>query len=641
MAEDGVEDVLLQLGESGTRVLDAVRTPAHEPLWRRDARLYRAFGKELIGEGHYTHAFELVREGLAHHEGDPELLFCRALALARGRNLAKAEEYVGELLQLPGLDDHTKVESLSLAGRVQKDRYERAKSEGERLATARASASLYEQAAGLSKGDFPAVNAATMWLLAGDPARARYLANRVVEGRAASGEASPEHEHWRQASLAEAYAILGHWSEAEAHYRLAAEAARARLGDRASMRRNLRLLQSATSVPRDVLDLFDLGPVVAFVGHMIDRPDREVPRFPPEAELEDRVGQAIERELDDLRPAVGYCSAACGADILFAERMLRRGAELHVVLPFDREDFYATSVDFRQSRMAPWRARCDAVLRRATDVHYATRESFLGDLLLFELGNEFIQGLALLRAEELGVEACAVAVLDPSSSALAGGTAQFVEAWRARGAGARVLDLSALRGGEEAEATPAPHPAPSAAGRREVKAMLFGDVKNFSKLKEEQAPSFFVTFLEQVAGVIEASKAPPVFRNTWGDGLFLVFDRVRDCADFALRLLERIAAVDFTKVGLPADTTVRIGVHAGPVYRHRDPVIGRDNFFGSHVNRAARIEPVTTPGCAYASEQFAALLANEADGGFRLEYVGVEDLAKGYDRCALYRVARR
>jgi class 3 adenylate cyclase len=72
-----------------------------------------------------------------------------------------------------------------------------------------------------------------------------------------------------------------------------------------------------------------------------------------------------------------------------------------------------------------------------------------------------------------------------------------------------------------------------------------------------------------------------------------------------------------------------------------DPIIGRENVFGSQVNRAARIEPVTTPGCAFASEQFSAMLAAEDGHIFTTEYVGIEELAKGYDRCPLYLLGRR
>lgn len=144
-----------------------------------------------------------------------------------------------------------------------------------------------------------------------------------------------------------------------------------------------------------------------------------------------------------------------------------------------------------------------------------------------------------------------------------------------------------------------------------------------------------------MARVIENSQHPPLFRNTWGDGLFLVFDRVTDCADFAMRLLHRIERMDFRRLGLPEDTTVRMGIHAGPVYPYEDKIINQTNFFGSHVNRPARIEPVTTPGCAFATEQFAALLAAESGHDFICEYVGVEELAKGYDRVPLYRLGRR
>jgi class 3 adenylate cyclase len=170
--------------------------------------------------------------------------------------------------------------------------------------------------------------------------------------------------------------------------------------------------------------------------------------------------------------------------------------------------------------------------------------------------------------------------------------------------------------------------------------MLFGDVKNFSKLTEEQAPFFFHHFLTRVAELAQGAAQQPVFSNTWGDGLFLVFDDVAACAAFALDLLDCVRDTDWQRWNLPADTTVRIGLHAGPVFPELDPVIRRRNFFGSHVNRAARIEPVTTPGCAFATEQFAGLLAASGTVEVHCEYVGVEDLAKGYDRCALYRLAR-
>ena len=136
-----------------------------------------------------------------------------------------------------------------------------------------------------------------------------------------------------------------------------------------------------------------------------------------------------------------------------------------------------------------------------------------------------------------------------------------------------------------------------------------------------------------------------LFQNTWGDGLYVVFADVVACADFALRLLERLERFDFGsfgfKLGEEKKPGIRIGLHTGPVFEGHDSIIGRKNYFGSHVSRAARIEPVTAPGCAYVSEQFAAAVAVASGHDFVCEYLGLQPLAKSYDVCPLYRLTGR
>jgi len=88
-----------------------------------------------------------------------------------------------------------------------------------------------------------------------------------------------------------------------------------------------------------------------FAGHLLDHPVRIVrddyqPRFPPAPELIDAVREAIGRKLEELNARVGYSGVACGADLLFCDELLKRGGTLHVILPFDKQDFYRTSVDF-------------------------------------------------------------------------------------------------------------------------------------------------------------------------------------------------------------------------------------------------------------------------------------------------------
>ena len=170
--------------------------------------------------------------------------------------------------------------------------------------------------------------------------------------------------------------------------------------------------------------------------------------------------------------------------------------------------------------------------------------------------------------------------------------------------------------------------------------MLFADVAGFSGLPEPHLPAFFIEFLALVEQQLKTT--PTLFRNTWGDGLYIVFPDVVGCADYALRLLRRLEGFDFAGFGLrlPEDKKpgVRIGLHTGPVYEAYDAIIGRNNYFGSHVSRAARIEPVTAPGCAFASEQFAAALALAPGHDFVCEYLGMQPLAKDYDVCPLYRL---
>ena len=87
--------------------------------------------------------------------------------------------------------------------------------------------------------------------------------------------------------------------------------------------------------------------VFLFSGHMIDKPDRAEPRFPPA--MEPLVKEAIAQKLDEL--AIGpddlaITSAACGGDLLFAEACLARGIKTEMRIPFDEPTFLQTSVTF-------------------------------------------------------------------------------------------------------------------------------------------------------------------------------------------------------------------------------------------------------------------------------------------------------
>ena len=121
----------------------------------------------------------------------------------------------------------------------------------------------------------------------------------------------------------------------------------------------------------------------------------------------------------------------------------------------------------------------------------------------------------------------------------------------------------------------------------------------------------------------------------------MVFDCVRDAGLFALELSERVKHIDWTKHKLPETLRMRIALHAGPVYKCTDPVTESLNYTGTHVSRAARIEPVTPSDQVYVSQGFAALVSYERIKDFACDYVGLTALDKNYGTFPTYRILRR
>jgi len=427
-----VRGILEELGKKNAPVLPLFQkyhSEAYAHLWRRDPRLHQAFAKRLTGAGHPVRAFQLVQDGLKQHEDDLDLRYRGALALARGRSFARAEEFLGPLLKSRKLSLHLRIEAICLAGRLHKDRYALATNDEERSRHARKSAAPYERAHALGKASFPTINAATMNLLGGKERRARGFAQQAIER--ATVELQAGGDHWILATLGEAHLILGRADEALRYYRAAVKLSRGEFGDLRSMRDQLRLLKRRIPVSEQIESLFQIGTVLVFSGHMIDHPSRPTPRFPASLALEKAVAAEIGARLVNQNIADAYCSLACGSDILFAEEALRRRIRLHVVLPFDPEDFLRTSVTYGLESMAKWGTRFKRALSRATEVYQATQEQYLGDDMLFGFVNSVTQGLALMRASELGVGVRALVLHDPASPRVFGGTRYFLDKWRA------------------------------------------------------------------------------------------------------------------------------------------------------------------------------------------------------------------
>jgi len=85
--------------------------------------------------------------------------------------------------------------------------------------------------------------------------------------------------------------------------------------------------------------------VFLFSGHMIDRPDRSVPRFP--SEMEHLAAQEIANTLTELGAGpddLALTQGACGGDLLFTEAALQLGMKVHWLQPFCEPEFITNSV---------------------------------------------------------------------------------------------------------------------------------------------------------------------------------------------------------------------------------------------------------------------------------------------------------
>ncbi len=503
------------------------------------------------------------------------------------------------------------------------------------------------------------MDAATMALQLGDGESARALAAEVLD--ILSGETDPglppDERYILLATLGEAHLLRDEAEPALDAYQWARALEGVHYGTVVSALKQIELLrQGGVAIPDELGDIIKPPTVVVFTGHALDRPG-EGPHFPPG--LEAAVRAEIARSLDELDAQIGYSMASCGSDLLFIEAMLERGAEVNVVMPFALDDFVAEDVRYAGPR---WEMRFKNALKLAASVTYATEERFLGHEMLYRFANQCLHGLATLRSGFLRTSPYLLAVWDMMPGSLVGGAADFIDQWEDI-ARLRMIDLDGLLQqhpelvGEDGPALPdLDLGGDEEEGQgRVIRSMLFCDIAGYSKLKEEHIPAF-LEFLERLKQGISAAGIEPKSINTWGDAIFVVMDKATPMAEYAMTLQEVVNRLGEEMIDkLPNPLNLRISLHAGPVFEAVDPIRGNINFYGSHINRAARLEPVTVIGHVYATQQFVAVLTAEQSAlrseamnngetfheKFACEYVGVLSLAKDFGKQTVYHLRRR
>jgi class 3 adenylate cyclase len=610
--------------------------------------------EKMISVGEFLLAHDVAKAGLERHKNDRKLCQRAAHALSKAGSPKMASKLLEDLVA--GGDRG--VETHSLLASAYKDLWEQATDSDSKQKYAELAIARYEEGFSTNSFDnlrtsqrqdletqyYPCINISFMHFFSGNGEAGKEYAEKawkICEKLKAGGK----NDYWIQATEAEALLLLGSVDDAVYSYSEAVSMPETKPSWISSTRKQALQIASAyedEEIREKIQGAFPTLGIVAFSGHVLDRPGSD-PRFPPEAE--EMAKLKIESALEEMDASCGYSSAACGTDIIFLESMIDRGAETHVFLPFAKEEFIETSV---RRAGGNWVARFESVLDQATSIHYVTKDGYNGEDTLYTFCNDVLLGFAAMRGRGMDEDPRLLVFWDGQPGA-EGGTGELVKKWKKNFNEPLIIDAKQVL-----QATPEIKESPGHGGEtnpafvitddpkvlpRTIKTMLFADVEGFSRLDETMTPYFVEKFLGGISEIIGRLTSTPAFVNTWGDSFFAVFDKLEDGLELALELRDYFSKGDWTELGMMEGMEVRISMHAGPAYEKFDPILGKLNFFGSHVNQAARIEPIVLPGSVFVSETVAALLSFGHDG-FDFEYVGHLELAKNFGSYPIYILQR-
>ena len=580
--------------------------------------------------GDYLGSFDAAFLGLEQHPEARELQYRAILNLSRtGANKRARQLWTGyglqaNLLTTTNADFEENIAALG----ARLDREEALIADAtQRKAKLKKAAKQYETIYDQTANTFLGINAAVLYELSDETARAKTIAARIVADCTRSKPRTQEDCYQLAADRAAAALVLDDLPDAHKAIEQAAALA-ANAASIASTRKQLIQICDHRHIGRDVIAPLCNRNVIHYTGHMI-APQGVPGRFPACAEAQ--VAKAIQMQLDRHNVGYGYGSLACGADTLIVEALLERKGHVGVVLPFETSSFMKESV---ADGGAGWLDRFENCLRQVTVLH-ATDGEFVGDTEVFAYASALAMGLVILRAQQLVSEPFQLAVWDGENSVGEAGSSADIRTWQRLG-----LQTVTIDSGSDLS-TNVEHAARQrqrqfALSQRKLRAIMFGDFQGFSRLTDRQLLIFYGSVMNRIATILDQYEGDIAARNTWGDGLFVVFTQLDTAARCALEIQSNLAGLDWSSLDLPTTLGLRLGLDAGAVFEVQDPIMKSLSFAGSHISRTARLEPNTPPGEVYVTEPFAALFALLQDQRITCEYVGMMQAAKNFGRLRTY-----
>lgn len=563
--------------------------------------------------GDYLREYDLAQAALEFSPNDEFFQYCSVLALARCNAKQRAlDSFYSYKLHLSG-SEYVR----ALEARILKD-----------LAflnldkeTFSAAAITYHQEFIKTGGHYSAINAATLYLLSGDHKQAFEMANLAI--KIACEDIGPQ--YFPLTTQAEAYLLLNRQVEARKVIGEAAKYNEKNLLTRARTHRQLKLICNCLDIDPEILDPLLPETVIHYCGHIYDR------HRPLDKNGERELLLRIENVISNMHCAVAYGSLAAGADIMFAESILKQGGELNIWLPFGTESFCDVLV---RTAGEDWGKRFYRCIEGAHTVSCATESDFLGEDSLFKFCSDVAMGMAIMRANSLNTKLKQLAVWNQMESSQGSGTYLNIAKWKELGHDSEIIPCPAELPKPYVRKVQGSYPV----SRREPHAILFADVRGYSKLSDRNIVWYFDVLQPVLAKAIEEFKPEIQHLDTWGDAIFLVTEKASTAARIAVALDNAIAEIDQASLELEAPLLLRIGLHYGPVYKLYDSLTQCFTFSSNDVNKTARIEPVTPPGEIFGTEPFVAMLEIEGEGWASFEYAGTISSAKNYGAFRMFHV---
>jgi class 3 adenylate cyclase len=467
-----------------------------------------------------------------------------------------------------------------------------------------------------TKSYYTGINAASMSAMAGQASRGREIATEVInllEGHA--------NDFWELATLGEAYLLTKNRAKSTEYYVQARKHAGSDWGKITSVHNQLWLLNHFLPVSGEVLKMYKPPVVTAFVGHMIDHPYRTTPRFP--AVIEQQIKDAITNSIRTTNAHIGYCSVACGGDILFAEAMAELGGEVNIFIPFDTKDFIKTSLAFAGEH---WVQRFQSLVEKFP-IHFVTHEGYSGFDDLFAFQSKMIFGSAVMRATSNHEEPTLLTVLsEVDLKRKEGGTRDTIRLWPFQRNHVNINPdiYTASLNIETPVVTPVPSP-PSAVTEinRPVLYLAYCDLTGISLLEREKVLKAIHVKIEDVAIPVKAFSLE-------GDSFLVAYETEMAVMEFVSDIFNSIKA-------LKQAGGIRMALHAGPVYITTESNIEDISIAGETVEIVRQIGKLTPTGSICATSHFSSLLALETKK-YSLDYSGVLAKDSRGEGVTVYRV---